>query len=161
MASQEFEEDLVALIPTMRIWALSMTRNRAAGDDLAQDTAARALTACDSFLPGTNFKAWVRRIMINYFISGKRSGRPFVDEMPEQPVLPSHIDKIAVAELGQAMDRLQPDQRKALFAVAVDEKSYKEVAHETGCAIGTLKSRVHRARLQLRSHMDGAQPLAA
>jgi RNA polymerase sigma-70 factor (ECF subfamily) len=64
-------------------------------------------------------------------------------------------------ELALAIDLLPQEQRTALFSVAVDERSYEEVAQEIGCAIGTLKSRVHRARLHLRSHMDGERRMAA
>jgi RNA polymerase sigma-70 factor (ECF subfamily) len=140
----------------MRIWAIAMTRNRAAAEDLVQDTAAKALLACDAFMPDTNFNAWIHRIMSNHFISNMRSRRLFTDTMPDQASPPAHVDKIALDELSVAMDRLHPEQRSALFAIALDQKSYDEVASETGCAVGTLKSRVHRARLQLRAHMDGA-----
>jgi RNA polymerase sigma-70 factor, ECF subfamily len=162
MASHEFEKQLIALLPRMRSWALALTHNRSATDDLVQDAATKALIACDSFMPGTNFNAWVHRILVNYFITGLRSRRFLVDaEIPEPSVAPTHVDCIALRELALAMDLLPHEQRTALFSVAVDERSYEEVAQETGCAIGTLKSRVHRARLQLRSHMDGERRMAA
>jgi RNA polymerase sigma-70 factor (ECF subfamily) len=162
MASHDFEAQLITLLPKMRGWALALTRNRFAADDLTQETAAKALAACNSFLPGTNFGAWVRRILVNHFITGIRGRRPIADvEIPEQPVAPTHVDRIALQELALAVDRLPLNQRRALFSVAVDEKSYEEVALETGCAIGTLKSRVHRARLQLRWHMDEERQRAA
>jgi len=99
--------------------------------------------------------------MTNHFITSMRRRRFFTDTVPDQASPPSHIDKIALDELSYAMDRLHPEQKSALFAIAIDQKSYDEVASETGCAVGTLKSRVHRARLQLRAHMDGAHQLAA
>jgi RNA polymerase sigma-70 factor, ECF subfamily len=162
MASHEFEKQLIALLPRMRVWALALTHNRSAADDLTQDAATKALVAFDSFMPGSNFNAWVHRILVNYFITGMRSRRFLADaEIPEQPVAPTHVDRIALRELALAMDLLPHEQRTALFSVAVDERSYEEVAQEIGCAIGTLKSRVHRARLQLRSHMDGERRMAA
>ena len=72
---QEFHEQLTEFLPKMRIWALALTRNRAAAEDLTQDVATKALIAKDCFIPGTNFSAWVHRIMINHFISSVRSKR--------------------------------------------------------------------------------------
>jgi RNA polymerase sigma-70 factor (ECF subfamily) len=161
MASREFEDELIAMLPRMRGWALAMTRNGAAADDLAQDTAAKALIACDRFMAGTNFKAWVRRIMTNHFISAMRSWRFVTDEFPDVPVQPMYIERIVLRELGLAVELLPSDQKTALFAIAVSEKSYEKVAEEFGCPVGTLKSRVHRARLQLRAHMDSERRLAA
>jgi RNA polymerase sigma-70 factor, ECF subfamily len=158
MASRAFEAQLVTLLPKMRIWALAMTRNHCAAEDLVQDTAAKALLACNAFAPDTNFIGWVHRIMSNHFISDVRRRRLFTDEVPDQASPPTHVDKIALDELLLAMDCLHPGQKSALCAIAIDEKSYGEVATETGCAVGTLKSRVHRARLQLRAHMNGAAP---
>jgi RNA polymerase sigma-70 factor (ECF subfamily) len=161
MASGAFQAQLVTLLPKMRAWAIAMTRNRVAAEDLVQDTAAKALLACDAFAPDTNFNAWIHRIMTNHFITSMRRRRFFTDNVPDQASPPSHIDKIALDELSYAMDLLHPEQKSALFAIAIDQKSYDEVASETGCAVGTLKSRVYRARLQLRAHMDGAHQLAA
>ena len=68
----------------------------------------------------------------------------------------------ALRELGWALEKLPPDQREALFMIVLQEKSYEDAAEETGCAIGTLKSRVHRARLQLRAFLMGdVQKMAA
>ncbi len=94
-----------------------LTRNRAAADDLTQDVATKALVAQDCFIPGTNFSAWVHRIMINHFISSVRSKREFTDmeNMPEVPVAAAHEDRTALRELGWALDRLPPDQREALL----------------------------------------------
>jgi RNA polymerase sigma-70 factor, ECF subfamily len=154
---QEFHEQLTDFLPKMRVWALALTRNRAAADDLAQDVATKALVAKDCFIPGTNFSAWIHRIMINHFISGVRSKREFTDmeTVPDVPIEAAHEDRTALRELGWAVDRLPPDQREALFMIVLQEKSYETAAEMTGCAIGTLKSRVHRARLQLRAYLTG------
>jgi RNA polymerase sigma-70 factor, ECF subfamily len=154
---QEFNDLLISFLPKMRVWALALTRNRAAADDLTQDVAAKALLAQDCFMPGTNFSAWVHRIMINHFISSVRNKREFtdMDTMPELPVAAAHEDRTALRELSWAVTRLPPDQREALFMIAVQEIPYETAAERTGCAIGTLKSRVHRARLQLRAYMMG------
>ena len=69
----EFQDQLTDFLPKMRIWALALTRNRTAADDLVQEVAMKVLIACDSYVPGTNFPAWVHRIMVNQFIT-KGSG---------------------------------------------------------------------------------------
>lgn len=158
--AQEFHDQLIAFLPKMRVWALALTRNRAAAEDLTQDVATKALIAQDCFMPGTNFSAWVHRIMVNHFISSVRSRREFTDmeTVPEVPVPAAHEDRTALRELGWALDRLPHDQREALSMIVLQEQSYETAAEATGCAIGTLKSRVHRARLQLRAYLTG-EPL--
>ena len=157
--AKEFQEQLIDFLPKMRVWALALTRNRAAADDLTQDVATKALVARDGFTPGTNFSAWVHRIMINHFISGVRNRREFtdMDTVPDVAVPAPHEDRTALRELGWALDRLPHDQREALYMIVLQEKSYETASAATGCAIGTLKSRVHRARTQLRSYLTGEQ----
>jgi RNA polymerase sigma-70 factor, ECF subfamily len=154
---QEFHDQLISFMPKMRVWALALTRNRSAADDLTQDVATKVLVAQNCFIPGTNFAAWVHRIMINHFISSVRSKREFTDSdnLPDVPVAASHEDRTALRELGWALERLPADQREALSMIVLQERSYEDAAEQTGCAIGTLKSRVHRARLQLRTFMMG------
>lgn len=160
---QDFHEQLIEFLPKMRVWALALTRNKAAADDLTQDVATKALVAKDCFIPGTNFSAWVHRIMINHFISSVRNRREFtdVDSVPEFAIPAAHEDRTALRELGWALDRLPPDQREAIFMIVLQEKSYEAAAAVTGCAIGTLKSRVHRARLQLRAYLTGEETVGA
>jgi RNA polymerase sigma-70 factor (ECF subfamily) len=79
MASRDFQYKLVQFLPKMLVWALALTRNAAAADDLVQDVALKTLLANESFIPGTNFSAWVHRIMINHFISTVRDGWPNSD----------------------------------------------------------------------------------
>jgi len=161
--AQEFHDQLISFLPKMRVWALALTRNRAAADDLTQDVATKVLVAKDCFIPGTNFSAWVHRIMINHFISSVRNRREFTDmeNMPELPVAAAHEDRTALRELGWALNRLPADQREALDMIVLQEKSYEDASEATGCAIGTLKSRVHRARVQLRSYLTGEPTKAA
>jgi len=156
---QDFQQQLIEFLPKMRVWALALTRNRAAAEDLTQDVATKALVARDCFVPGTNFSAWVHRIMVNHFISSVRNRREFADmeTVPELPIPAAHEDRAALRELGWALDRLPADQREALHMIVLQEKSYETAAELTGCAIGTLKSRVHRARLQLRVYLTGEE----
>src|SRR3954468_23437437 len=95
---QEFHDQLISFMPKMRVWALALTRNRAAAEDLTQDVAMKVLAAQSSFIPGTNFNAWVHRIMVNHFISGTRSRREYADAetMPEVAVSGAHEDHTAL-----------------------------------------------------------------
>ena len=88
----------------MRIWALALTRNAAAADDLVQDVALKALIANDRFDPGTNFSAWVHRIMINHFISARRRARETmdIDQVPEAAVAASQQDSTDLREVSRA-----------------------------------------------------------
>jgi RNA polymerase sigma-70 factor (ECF subfamily) len=136
----------------MRVRAMALTRNRAAAEDLVQDVAMKALAASESFVPDTNFSAWVHRIMTNHFISGVRSRREYcdLDRMPEVGIPATQHDLTELRELNVAFRRLPREQKEALRMIGIEEQSYEEAAGVTGCPVGTLKSRVHRARLNLR-----------
>ena len=157
----EFHKQLVALVPKLRIQALALTRNRAAAEDLVQDAVANALAAQESFTPGTNFAAWMHRILRNRFISTLRKQRETTDieDLPSSAfaVSAAHEDRMVLKELSKALGRLPSDQREALFMVVLQGMSYEEVADATGCAVGTAKSRVFRARRQLQSWLAGEE----
>jgi RNA polymerase sigma-70 factor (ECF subfamily) len=161
--TREFQDRLTAFLPRMRVWAMALTRNSSAADDLVQDVAMKTLMARESFAPGTNFSAWVHRIMINHFISSVRNRREYndLDQMPELGIPAAQHDRTELRELNGAFQRLPKNQQEALHLIGVEERSYEEASSATGCAIGTLKSRVHRARLQLRSDMFGEIRAAA
>ena len=164
-ADGEFHAQLVALVPKLRIQALALTRNRAAAEDLVQDAVANALAAQDSFTPGTNFAAWMHRILRNRFISTLRKQRETTDieDLPSSAfaVSAAHEDRMVLKELSRALGRLPADQREALFMVVLQGMSYEEVAEATGCAVGTAKSRVFRARRQLQAWLAGEERPAA
>ena len=157
----EFHGQLVALLPKLRVQALALTRNRAAAEDLVQDAVANALAAKDSFTPGTNFAAWMHRILRNRFISTLRKQRETtdIDDLPMSAfaVSGAHEDRLVLKELSRALGKLPSDQREALFMVVLQGLSYEEVAQATGCAVGTAKSRVFRARRQLQTWLTGEE----
>jgi RNA polymerase sigma-70 factor, ECF subfamily len=146
-ATREFQDQdrLTGFLPKMRVWAMALTRNSSAADDLVQDVAMKTLLASESFVPGTNFSAWVHRIMINHFISSVRNRRECngLDQMPEVGICASQEDWTDLRELNVAFQRLPKDQQEALHLIDIQERSYEEASGATG----TLKSRVHRARL--------------
>ncbi len=159
--SGEFHKLLVALLPKLRVQAMSLTRNRAAAEDLVQDAVASALAAQESFTPGTNFAAWMHRIVRNRFISTMRKHRETTDienlPMSAFAVCGAQEDRMVLKELSRALGRLPSDQREALYMVVLQGLSYEEVAQVTGCAVGTAKSRVFRARNQVQAWLTGEE----
>jgi len=154
-----FHDQVIAILPKLRIQALALTRNRSAAEDLVQDAVCNALSAHASFVPGTNFPAWMHRILRNRFISNLRKRRDTtdIDDVPQSVFATeaAHEDRLALKELGRAMTRLPSDQREALLMVVVHGMSYEALAEATGCAVGTAKSRVFRARRQLEAWLLG------
>ena len=159
MAATSFHAQIIGILPKLRVQALALTRNRAAAEDLVQDAVCNALSAQDSFIPGTNFAAWMHRILRNRFISNLRKRRDTTDieDVPQSTFATDapHEDRLALKELGKAMSRLPADQREALVMVVVHGMSYEALAEATGCAVGTAKSRVFRARRQLETWLLG------
>lgn len=157
-----FHSQIVAILPKLRVQALALTRNKAQAEDLVQDAVCNALNARNSFIPGTNFGAWMHRILRNRFISDLRKQRVTsdIDDLPGDllSTKPTHEDRLAVKDLAFALARLPDDQREALVLVVLQGMSYQELAETTGCAVGTAKSRVFRARRQLEAWMMGDLP---
>ncbi|MDB5316407.1 MAG: polymerase subunit sigma-70 [Rhodospirillales bacterium] len=160
-AEQEFSfhDALVSALPRLRVQALSLTRNRADADDLVQAAVTNALAAQGSFTPGTNFQAWMFRILRNRFLSDRRRNRDTIeidDAPPAAVARPAGQEhSLALAELRCQMARLPADQRTALVMVSLQGMSYEDVAEAMGCAVGTAKCRVFRARRQLEIWMLG------
>ncbi len=160
-----FDRELIALLPRLRIQALALTRSPSAASDLVQDAVTNALTARESFTPGTNFPAWMHRILRNRFISDTRRRKPMaeLDDVPEAALATpaAHEDRLVLKELHIALGRLPPVQQETLFMVVLHGMSYEQVAEAMGCAVGTAKSRVFRARQQLQTWLAGETPSAA
>ncbi|MFT8353682.1 MAG: sigma-70 family RNA polymerase sigma factor [Gluconobacter japonicus] len=157
-----FHDQVIAILPKLRVQALSLTRNRAAAEDLVQDAVCNALAAQNSFIPGTNFSAWMHRILRNRFISDLRKRREMtdIDDVPAANFASpaTHEDSLALKDLSLALSRLPADQREALVMVVIQGMSYEALAEATDCAVGTAKSRVFRARRQLEAWMTGEMP---
>ena len=149
-----FQADLIALVPQLRAFGKTLAGDATEGDDLAQEAILKAWQARASFTPGTNLKAWVFMILRNLFYSDMRRAwrrQPLDQEVAERTLVASD-DAHATLELGdlrRAMMMLSDDQREALILIGAAGLSYEEAAEVTGSAVGTVKSRVSRARAHL------------
>jgi RNA polymerase sigma-70 factor, ECF subfamily len=147
-------EAVLAAVPSLRAFAISLSGNVDRADDLVQETLLRALANIDSFQPGSNMPAWLFTILRNLFRSEYRKRRREVEDadgsyaqsLKSQPEQSGHIE---FQELRQALGKLPPDQREALILVGASGFSYEGAADICGCAVGTIKSRVNRARARL------------
>ena len=160
-STAEFHKLLVTTLPRLRVQALALTRNRSDADDLVQAAVTSALAAKDSFTPGTNFGAWMFRILRNRFISDVRRKRETtdIDDVPSSAFARpgAQEDSLIMRELRGHMARLPVEQRTALVMVTVQGLSYEEVAAAMDCAVGTAKCRVFRARQTLQRWLTGEE----
>jgi len=150
-----FKTGLVALIPQLRAFARTLTGDPTAADDLAQDAMIKAWDARASFEIGTNMKAWTFMILRNQFYSEKRRSwrQTQLDQESAERTLVAVDDPsapIALDELRLGLAMLPSEQREALVLVGAGGFAYEEAAAICGCAVGTVKSRVSRARRALQ-----------
>jgi RNA polymerase sigma-70 factor (ECF subfamily) len=154
-----FKRELVALIPHLRAFARTLTGDATAADDLAQDALMKAWDARASFQMGTNMKAWTFMILRNQFYSEKRRSwrQSQLDQEAAERTLVAVDDPeapVALDELRQGLAMLPAEQREALILVGAGGFAYEEAAEICGCAVGTVKSRVSRARRALQGILD-------
>ena len=159
MAS-EFHDLLVEQMPRLRAYAMGLTRNRAGADDLLQQTALKAWGARTQFQPDTNFKAWIYRIMRNEHISSFRRAKhnaSSIDAVPEAFLAREgdQENKMLTREVLAAMDQLADVQREVLLMNCVSGLSYEEIAEALNCSLGTVKSRLWRARNEMQKLIYG------
>ena len=150
-ADEDFKRELVGLIPHLRAFARSLCGDPTAADDLAQDAMLKAWDARASFQIGTNMKAWTFMILRNQFYSEKRRSwrQSQLDQDVAERTLLAVDDPeapIALDELRLALRSLPDEQREALVLVGAGGFAYEEAAEICNCAVGTVKSRVSRAR---------------
>jgi RNA polymerase sigma-70 factor (ECF subfamily) len=161
-ATSEVRECIVTCIPHLRAFARSLCGNRDKADDLVQEAIARALAAERSYTPGTNFKAWIFTILRNLYFNDIRRHRGRTvscEDLAEfEPSCPaSHEAALEFCEFRRAFWTLSPGQREVLMLVGPGGLSYEEAAAICRCAVGTIKSRVCRARQELKVAMcDGS-----
>jgi RNA polymerase sigma-70 factor, ECF subfamily len=147
-------DQMLSAVPSLRAFAISLSGNIDRADDLVQETLMRAIANIDSFQPGTNMSAWLFTILRNLFRSEYRKRRREVEDTDGSYAdsLKSHPEqnsRLEFKEFRAALDKLPPDQREALILVGASGFSYEEAAAICECAVGTIKSRVNRARTRL------------
>lgn len=164
LRDERFRGELEALIPQLRAFARSLCGQRDFADDLAQEALLKAWAARDRFEAGTNLRAWVFIILRNVFLSQMRRNRfrgDWNEETAERTLsAPARQEQqMQMSDLQRSLMRLPPAQREALILIGAGGLAYEEVAEICGCAVGTVKSRVARARVALERVMnDGSCP---
>jgi RNA polymerase sigma-70 factor (ECF subfamily) len=161
MKSQERTDALLqnicACLPRVRALSMFLTHDRTLADDLVQESIVRALTHRDQFQPNTNFNAWIAMIVRNCFYSELRRRRWISDLGPaslDRPVSGGQESRLEMRDFERAFGVLGTEQREALLLVGANGLSYEEACELAGCAVGTMKSRVSRARAQLQHLLD-------
>jgi RNA polymerase sigma-70 factor (ECF subfamily) len=158
-STSSWRDEVVGMIPALRAFAWSLSHNGSDADDLVQDTLIKAWTNRDKFETGTNLRAWLFTILRNtYYTNVLRRRREVRDETGEYAsglkAPPTQDWSVAMRSLQQALQQLPDEHREALILVGAAGLSYEEAAQICGCALGTIKSRVNRARARLLKIMD-------
>lgn len=156
----DFTRGLLEAAPSLRAFAISLTGQAEKADDLVQDTLMRAWANAGSFQAGSNLKAWLFTILRNSFASQYRKRKREVEdadgEMAAQLSTPAEQEgRVALDDLKSALGKLPDEQREAVLLVGASGFSYEEAAEICECAVGTVKSRVNRARIRLAQLMYG------
>jgi RNA polymerase sigma factor (sigma-70 family) len=149
---------LIALIPRLRRYARALVGDRAAADDLVQDTLERAWSKLHLYREGTDLRAWLFTVMHNVHVNRVRAARPtdpLEDGMPELVQRATQVDALLVRDLERAIAALPTEQREVLLLVVLEDLSYEETARVLGIPIGTVMSRLARAREKVRLTMQG------
>jgi len=154
-----FRAGLLEAVPSLRAFAISLIGSAERADDLVQETLMKAWAKSDSFQEGTNLQAWLFTILRNeYYSQMRKRGREiqdsdgaYAERLAVQPSQHGHMD---FSDFRAALDTLPDDQREALILVGASGFSYEEAAEICGCAVGTIKSRVSRARARLAELLD-------
>lgn len=151
---QQFQADITALVPNLRAFARSISGNADSADDLVQETLVKAWKNREMFAPGSNLKAWLFTILRNTFISERRKRKNEVPDADGQLAAAVAVPAAQTAHMDlldfkEALEKLPSDQREALLLVGAEGFSYEDAALTCGCAVGTIKSRVNRARAKL------------
>lgn len=159
METEDPKEVLIASIPDMRGFARSLTRNRAAADDLMQEALLKAWKNIESYKPGTNMKAWLFTIIRNTYYTHHQKMKREVPDVEgafsdKLAVKPDHDGRLHLRDFRQAFETLPVEQREALVLVGVQGFSYEEAAEMAGVKIGTIKSRINRARDRLADMLE-------
>ncbi|MCK0120445.1 RNA polymerase sigma factor [Loktanella sp. F6476L] len=157
--SDTYRDELISHLPALRAFAISLTRSRSAADDAVQDAVLKALVNFDKYEPGTNMRAWLFTILRNTYYSSRRKYHREASD-PDGlltaglAVKPDHDGRLQYNDFMKAFSQLPDDQREVLILVGASGFSYIEVAEMTGVALGTVKSRVNRARARIAEILE-------
>ena len=154
MSSEAVRQGLISFLPNLRAFAIALCGDADRADDLVQDTMLKAWNSLDTFQEGTNLRAWLFTILRNtYFSECRRRRREVPDDSGEYVaqlcVPPAQHGCVDAQDVLRALGQLTDDQREALILVGAEGFAYEEAATICGCAVGTIKSRVNRARTRL------------
>lgn len=158
-ADESFRQELLGVLPHLRAFARGLSGRADFADDLVQEAAIKAWTARERYQPGTNMRAWTFAILRNHYLSELRRSRrqTDLDEGAVERMLVMDADQEGPLHLGDmeaALQRLAPERREAVLLVGASGFSYEEAAAIAECPIGTMKSRVARARADLARMLD-------
>ena len=153
-------DQLTALVPEMRACARALCRNAAWADDLTQEAVPKAWSNAAQFEPGTNFRGWIFTILRNTFLTSVRRRRREVQDPDGKfdlrvTIGPTQELNVELSDLARCLDSISTDQRDAVLMVGPAGYSYQEAADRCGCAVGSIKSRVSRARRILLQQLEG------
>lgn len=154
------QNDLIPEIVKLQRFAMRLTRNKADADDLLQSTCLRALEKADYFQDGTNLFSWTSKIMYNLFVSGYRRKVKFETQYDPEPYLEKQCIKavqntnMELADVQRAMNQLNANHRDILILVCIEGRRYQDVSEILQIPVGTVRSRLSRARTQLQVALD-------
>jgi RNA polymerase sigma-70 factor (ECF subfamily) len=160
LMKSEFRELLIAALPHLRAYGRSLTGSVDQADDLVQDTVVRLIGAEEQYRPGTNFRAWAIAALRNRFIDLRRRARfhgGSIDDVDTSLFAqqPSQETIVYFEETAREFWRLSPAHREIITMIGINGMSYEQVARVLGCPIGTVRSRLARARTELQGTLDG------
>jgi RNA polymerase sigma-70 factor (ECF subfamily) len=160
---EKTQAEMLSAVPALRKFAISLCRNGDRADDLVQETLLRAIAHFHTFRPDSNLNAWMFTILRNRFFSECREQSRTVEDVDGKhaetlEVVPEQAGWCIAKDLHKAMQELSPRHRQSLILMG-DGLSYEEAAVVCNCEVGTIKSRVHRARLELASRISGEKTL--
>jgi RNA polymerase sigma-70 factor (ECF subfamily) len=165
---QAFVDGIMASLKSLRAYAISLTRDIHQAEDLVQETVLKAISKQEKFEADTNLQAWLFTIQRNLFFSGHRKTQREVEDADGAHAatlvtIPDQEDHITVQDLEAALAKLPQEQREAILLIGVEGMAYEEAAEVLGVKVGTIKSRVNRARNRLAELMglSGTHGIAA
>lgn len=160
----DIQAELLACLPDMNAFARFLAKDYERADDLVQEATVRVLTAADQFEPGTNFKAWVFTILRNLYYNELQKNRRFVNHAGANGdfeaiagLASTQESSLDFRDFYQVFWRLEEKHREVLMLVGASGLSYEDAANVCGCQVGTIKSRVSRARRELRERLEAVR----